>query len=75
MITVTRFPMDRARLLLVSSAPALLVATLLGGSADAQPKTDVVRLLNGDRITGEVIALERGRLQLKTDDAGTIYIE
>ena len=67
--------MDRARLLLVSSAPALLVATLLGGSADAQPKTDVVRLLNGDRITGEVIALERGRLQLKTDDAGTIYIE
>ena len=32
-------------------------------------------LANGDRITGEVVGLERGRLEFKTDDAGTLYIE
>jgi putative salt-induced outer membrane protein YdiY len=41
----------------------------------AQPKTDVVALANGDRITGEIMKFSRGRLELKTDDAGTINIE
>jgi hypothetical protein len=41
----------------------------------AQGKTDVVTLGNGDRITGEVARLERGRLEFKTDDAGTLYLE
>ena len=41
----------------------------------AQPKTDVVTLANGDRITGEIKELERGRLEFSTDDAGTIYFE
>jgi hypothetical protein len=44
-------------------------------SAYAQGKTDVVTLRNGDRITGEVERLERGRLQFSTDDAGTLYLE
>jgi hypothetical protein len=35
----------------------------------------VVVLKNGDHITGEVQQLERGRLQLKTDDLGTVEIE
>jgi hypothetical protein len=50
---------------------------LVGPSATAwsQPKTDVVTLSNGDRITGEVTKLDRGRLEFKTDDAGTIEIE
>ena len=48
----------------MASAPAL-----------AQPKTDVATLANGDRITGEVKALERGRLEFSTDDAGTLYLE
>lgn len=39
------------------------------------PKHHVIVLANGDRITGEVDLLERGRLQFKTDDAGTISIE
>jgi hypothetical protein len=43
--------------------------------AVAQPRTDVVTLRNGDRITGEVIRLERGRLEFKTDDAGTLEFE
>jgi hypothetical protein len=38
-------------------------------------KTDVVTLANGDRITGEVSSLSRGRLEYKTDDEGTLYIE
>ncbi len=32
-------------------------------------------MMNGDRITGEVKRLERGKLEFKTDDMGTIYIE
>src|SRR3954469_17888477 len=43
--------------------------------AQAQGRTDVVTLANGDRMTGEVVALERGRLTFKTDDAGTLYFE
>jgi hypothetical protein len=38
-------------------------------------RTDVVILNNGDRITGEIKKLERGKLEYKTDDAGTIYID
>ena len=38
-------------------------------------KTDVVTLANGDRITGEIKRLERGRLEFSTDDAGTLYLE
>ena len=44
-------------------------------AAMAQPKTDVVTLANGDRITGEIKGLERGRLEFSTDDAGTLYFE
>jgi Protein of unknown function, DUF481 len=43
--------------------------------AFAQGKTDVATLGNGDRITGEVLRLERGRLEFDTDDAGTLYLE
>jgi len=45
------------------------------GVCDAQGRTDVVTLANGDRITGEVVRLERGRLEFKTDDAGTLRLE
>jgi Holliday junction resolvase len=44
-------------------------------AAVAAPKTDVIALRNGDRITGEVKEMERGKLRFKTDNAGTIYIE
>ena len=63
------------------SGPARRAATLaalvvlLASTVFAQGKTDVVTLVNGDRITCEVSKLERGRLELKTDDIGTIYIE
>ena len=38
-------------------------------------KTDIVVLKNGDRITGEVKTLERGKLTFSTDTMGTVYIE
>jgi hypothetical protein len=53
----------------------LLTTLLYAISAHAQGRTDVVTLSNQDRITGEVVKLERGRLEFKTDDAGTLYLE
>jgi hypothetical protein len=56
----------------------LIVFVLLLGLADpilAAPKTDVVELLNGDRITCEIRKLDRGKLTVKTDGIGTIAIE
>lgn len=53
----------------------LTLVVLVSTTASAQARTDVVTLANGDRITGEVSRLERGRLEFKTDDAGTIYFE
>ncbi len=59
----------------VKAFAILLVCIALGATAGAQGRTDVVTLTNGDRITGEVVRLERGRLEFKTDDEGTIYFE
>lgn len=56
----------------VVAAALTLVTT---ATAHGQGRTDVVTLANGDRLTGEVIRLERGRLEFKTDDAGTLYLE
>jgi hypothetical protein len=55
-------------------AVLLFVFLCLAGTARAQ-RTDVVRMANGDRITGEVKKLDRGQLEFKTDDVGTIYFE
>ena len=52
----------------------LLVLIACSASAWAA-KTDIVVLKNGDRITGEVKHLERGKLTLSTDHMGTVYIE
>ena len=43
--------------------------------ASAAPKTDIVLFKNGDRLTGELISLKRGRLNLNTHATGTIGIE
>jgi uncharacterized protein DUF481 len=56
-------------------ALTLAMIVNVGAVAAAQGKTDVVTLSNGDRITGEIVRLERGRLEFKTDDAGTLYLE
>ncbi len=41
----------------------------------AAPKTDVIQLRNGDRVTGEIKSLMRGQLELSTDHMGTVLIE
>lgn len=41
----------------------------------AAARTDVVVLVNHDRITGEVKTLSRGQLQVNTDDLGRVSIE
>jgi hypothetical protein len=52
----------------------LLLAMFWAMPAMAE-KTDVIVLVNGDRITGEVKQLEHGLLEFKTDDIGTLSIE
>jgi putative salt-induced outer membrane protein YdiY len=50
--------------------PLLLASPLL-----ARPKTDVVFLDNGDRVSCEIKKLERGKLTIKTDASGTITVK
>ena len=54
-----------------------LIATFIAFTlpAAAADKTDVVLIVNGDRLTGEVKSLERGRLRFKTAATDTISIE
>jgi hypothetical protein len=54
---------------------AWLAFVLSAPAVHAAPKTDVVVLKNGDRITGEVEQLERGYLTFETDDIGKLQIE
>ena len=56
---------------------ALAVVLILATAVPclAGPKTDIIELLNGDRITCEIQKLERGKLTVKTDGVGTISIE
>jgi hypothetical protein len=58
-----------------SRAAVVVVIIAVSGTSALAQKTDVVTLNNGDRITCEIQQLDRGRLQIKTDDAGTIEIE
>src|SRR3974377_553542 len=55
----------------------LLVNLLFGGPALGydRDKSDVVIMRNGDHISGDLLSLEYGMLTLKTDKAGTVYIE
>ena len=62
-----RYRRDYASLIL---APVLLISSIAYAA-----KTDVVELLNGDHITGEVTQVHLGKLGFKTDDAGTLSIE
>ena len=54
---------------------AVAVILALTSPLAAAEKTDVVVFKNGDRLTGEVKKLERGKLSFKTDAMETIQIE
>jgi hypothetical protein len=53
----------------------LALLSLASGAALAAPKTDVLVFRNGDRLTGEIKGLDRGKLSFDTDATGTIGIE
>lgn len=55
----------------MTGAAALLA---LAPAPVSAAKTDVVVMENGDRVTCEVKELFRGRLQVKTDDMGTLDV-
>jgi len=65
----------RARQVVLVRWILVLVAAWLPLPASAAPKTDVIVLVNGDRLTGEIKSLEHNRLKFSTDHMGTVYIE
>ncbi|MDH4107389.1 MAG: DUF481 domain-containing protein [Gammaproteobacteria bacterium] len=60
-------------LALVRTAAACILLLAAGGAAAA--KTDVVLLVNGDAVTGEVKSLEFGSLSYGTDSMGTVSVD
>jgi len=54
---------------------AVLVALAAAFPAAAREKSDLVVLVNGNNINGEIMGLSRGKLDYKTDDAGRLSIE
>jgi hypothetical protein len=48
---------------------------MLCGTVWARDKADVIYMSNGDRLTGEIKQLERGKLVVGTDSMGEIRIE
>ena len=53
----------------------MLIAIATALPAVAREKTDLVVLVNGNNINGEIMELSRGKLDYKTDDAGRLSIE
>lgn len=66
-------PLSRSSTLATVLAAQLLLA--LAPPAHAAPKVDVVVLRNGSRVIGEIRSMTKSRLELKTDDMGTLQIE
>lgn len=58
-----------------SSLILLVLFALLSLNAHANRKTDVINMYNGDRITGEIVSLEGGILEVSTDFMGRLRIE
>src|SRR5215469_18050664 len=58
------------RLMLAASVLACGLA-----SGYERDKSDVVTMRNGDHITGDIVGLEYGKLEVKTDKMGTLSIE
>jgi hypothetical protein len=57
------------------SSPLALVSLRAAGRPALAPDTDMVALKNGDRLHGEIKALQFGRLEFKTTTMSTVYVE
>ena len=68
-------PSFQARARACVRATLFALGALYAASSLAAPKTDVVVLLNGDRITGEIKGLEHNQLRFSTNHMGTVYVE
>ncbi len=58
-----------------TTGPLIAAFIVFSMPAIAADKTDVVIIVNGDRLTGEMKSLERGKLRFKTAATDTISIE
>ena len=65
-------PRLHTALAIVPAALLLLVAVAAPAGAE---KVDVVVLRNGSRVIGELRSMSKSRVELKTDDMGTLQIE
>ena len=75
---IARVPCEAALRAPSSILPTLVASLSILGLppvAAHAAKVDVVVLQNGSRIVGEVKVMRRARLELATDDMGTIQIE
>ncbi len=56
---------------------AVVTACLVcwGSAASARPKTDIITMLNGDRVQAEILSMDAGLLEAKTDYMGTVSIQ
>jgi hypothetical protein len=59
----------------LSTTLVALLALAVPRSAAARETTDLVLLVNGNNINGEIMGMSRGKLDFKTDDAGRLSIE
>jgi len=59
----------------IFNAALILLGTFISLPCSAADKTDVVILLNGDAVTGEIKALDFGALRYSTDSMGTVGID
>jgi len=60
---------------ILTTLSLLAIFGALSLPAFAAPKTDIVIFKNGDKLTGEIKSLKRGRLSFNTDATGTISIK
>ena len=61
--------------LIIRCIAVLAALALLSPGAQAGRKTDIIILYNGDRVTGEIISLLGGILEVSTDSMGRLNIE
>jgi hypothetical protein len=59
--------------IILIAALGLLLALSL--DAMAQRKTDIIRMYNGDQLTGEIKSLLHGTLTISTESMGTVSVE
>lgn len=64
-------------MLLLSGRASILLLVLCSywTTASARDKADVVTMRNGDRLTGQIVVMQFGKLSLSTDYLGTATIE